>query len=80
VFANNYVSTTLLHPHSKHSSGHGYQLTCPSVQPETCQVTHQAYLSLVLCPAGKIGGKICLVTLCTILDTSMYFHGMQSGC
>ena len=34
---------------------------------------------LVSCPAGKIGGKIRSVTLCTILGTSMYFRKMQSG-
>ena len=33
-----------------------------------------AYCSLVSCPAGKIGGKICLITLHTILDTCSYFH------
>ena len=34
--------------------------------------------SLVSCPAGKIGGKIRLLILCTILGTSTYFSGMQS--
>ena len=34
---------------------------------------------IVSFPARKIGGKIRLVTLCTILGTSMYFHGTSSG-
>ena len=34
---------------------------------------------IVSFPARKIGGKIRLVTLCTILGTSMYFRRMSSG-
>jgi len=37
-------------------------------------ITQTAYNTLVSCPAGKIGGKICLVTLRTILDTRSNFH------
>ena len=33
-----------------------------------------AHVQLVSCPAGKIGGKIRLVTLRTILDTRSNFH------
>jgi len=36
-------------------------------------------LTLVSCPAGKIGGKIRLVTLCTILGTGTYSAECNQG-
>ena len=39
----------------------------------------QCMVRTSLVPSRKIGGKIHLVTLCTILGTSTYFHRKQSG-
>ena len=46
--------------------------------PNLCLCTHRAVdvasFPVVSCPAGKIGGKICLVKLRTILGTHKVLH------
>ena len=59
-----------------------YQVTgfhCSSCIPmyfqfDECHAHVVGWLQVVSCPAGKIGGKIRLVTLHTILDTRSNFH------